>query len=110
MSSVTITLFKLFSSGISVGINTSFRPPWIFSQIYGQYPMSKLFDSWHNITHRKFHFNFMKIGCARISTADKRFDHKIDEMVSPHFTSAKKSAMVWKVINQWGEPKYEQKE
>ena len=52
----------------------------------------------------------MKIGCARISTADKRFDHKIDEMVSPHFTSAKKSAMVWKVINQWGEPKYEQKE
>ena len=37
-------------------------------------------------------------------------DFVIDEMVSPHFTSAKKSAMVWKVINQWGEPKYEQKE
>ena len=33
----------------------------------------------------------------------------IDEMVSPHFTSAKKSAMVWKVINQWEETKYEQK-
>ena len=81
MSSVTITLFKHFSSGISVGINTSFRPPWIFSRTYGQYPMPKLFDPWHNIAHRKFKFNFMKIGYARISTADKRFDRKINLLI-----------------------------
>ena len=48
-------------------------------------------------------------GLAVAAPANLKFN-VIDEMVSPHFTSAKKSAMVWKVINQWGEPKYEQKE
>ena len=40
-------------------------------------------------------------GLAVADSANLKFN-VIDEMVSPHFTSAKKSAMVWKVINQWG--------
>ncbi len=47
-------------------------------------------------------------GFAVADPANLKFN-VIDEMVSPHFTSAKKSAMVWKAINKWEETKYEQK-